>query len=178
MTAFDTLYCDHSERILISIRAELTGSTVNVAEDAFDVSQRTWMDAYALLESGRDCPASLLTTIAHRNVQDHRRSCRTAAKNSAIEIDGLEAPDKCSFLGDSRPFHDEERTGRVIAAIDRLPIQYQTVLRAAYVDGMTLGMIAQRETATVGSIQRRLSRARTALADLLGIRDDEMRLVA
>lgn len=62
----------------------------------------------------------------------------------------------------SRVAADGEAVARALA---RLPTRYERILRAKYLDGLTMHQIAQQEEQTVAAIESALTRARQAFRE-------------
>ncbi|GAF77629.1 unnamed protein product [marine sediment metagenome] len=60
---------------------------------------------------------------------------------------------------------DRERGERIIAALDALPEQYESVLRAKYLDGLSVAEIAARWDKTAKAVESLLTRARQKFRD-------------
>lgn len=60
------------------------------------------------------------------------------------------------------PLEDRERAAQIAAALATLPLHYEEVLRAKYVDQLTVAQIAESRNETPKSVESLLTRAREA----------------
>jgi RNA polymerase sigma factor (sigma-70 family) len=134
-------------------------STVGNAEDAEDVAQTTFLNAYRALERGervRNLRAWLLA-IAH-NVC--RQRFRTAARRpQQVELDPEAAE---AFVDEDAPSAQEIRH-----AMDQLSFNQRTILVLREIEGLTYEEIAQAMDLSLSAVETLLFRARQALREQL-----------
>jgi len=125
---------------------------------ADEVVQETWLAAVRRLRSfdpARGSFAGWLRAIAANVLRNHfRRDARRRAAAGAAarpEAQGAAA--------------DEDRAGRVAAALAALPGRYEAVLRAKYLEGQAVAAIAAATGDTPKAVESLLSRARQAFRD-------------
>jgi RNA polymerase sigma-70 factor (ECF subfamily) len=127
---------------------------------AEEVAQETWLTAVRQIRGFDPGRGSLLdwlrglatNVLRHHLRQKQRRWNRelAAAKDSA-------APTKCD---------DQERKERIAAALDALPERQEAVLRAKYLDGLSVLEIAALWNESAKAVESLLSRARQAFREL------------
>ncbi|MBN2491560.1 MAG: sigma-70 family RNA polymerase sigma factor, partial [Planctomycetes bacterium] len=140
-----------------------------VAHDAFCA-------AYFSLDRLREPEqfSSWLYTIARnfaladrRDRERHRRRFRPLETDGedgeAVEVPLLQSREPAPDVHSAR----EEMNRRVAACIARLPDPLRTVVHARYFDNLSCDEIAARSGAPVGTVTKRLTRARRLLRDRL-----------
>lgn len=140
---------------------------MDVVQDAFiraferlddfqrDASFRTWLlriTTNRALDLLRARKVRLAASLDARDDDDERR----------VDLPGGEddAPDQS--------IEQRELAGRLQAAIDRLPLEQQTVFSLFAVGGLTYGEIAEAVGVPIGTVMSRLFHARRKLQEQLG----------
>lgn len=155
---FEDFYAATAKRTL-ALAYALTGSwgdAEDLVQDAFVAAHRQWgaVSAY-------DAPAAWVRRLVMNRAVSRWRRLRNEA-TTLVRLgtrQGLAAPDV--------PADDE-----FWAAIRRLPPQQARAAALFYVEDLSVEQIAQHLQCSTGSVKTHLSRARTALAELLGMEDD------
>lgn len=141
---------------------------VGSAEDAHDIVQDAFTQAFVKLESFRGASAfyTWLYRIAFNVAASRRRRARPTAstdRNQADRgeqvIDPREAPHE--------RLEQHERAERVHAALATLPDEYRQVMVLREMDGCSYELIAEILDLPVGTVRSRLHRARTQMRELL-----------
>jgi RNA polymerase sigma-70 factor, ECF subfamily len=133
------------------------------ADWADEVVQETWMTAVRRIrrfDPDRASFATWLWGIAANVLRNHLRRQKTLRRRVG-PLDGqpLVAVDK---------EHEDERreqSRRIMRTLDALPEQYETVLRAKYVERQSVAEIAAASDETAKAIESRLGRARRAFRE-------------
>jgi RNA polymerase sigma-70 factor (ECF subfamily) len=142
-----------------------------VGEDAADIAQDAFVQAYLKLDSFRGSSAfyTWLYRIAFNLAMSHARRERRAASLDGMKdnfgnepVDGQPTPD----AGLER----RESVEMVHAALARLSTDYRTILVLREIDGCRYDEIADILELPVGTVRSRLFRARLALRDQLAPR--------
>ncbi len=136
------------------------------ALDAEDVLQETMVASLRTLHRYRgECGLyTWLCAIARHKVQDYIR--RQQRSRSRISPDTL---DELSEMASSLPSVEGqvEQQYALEQALHGLPVDYRTVLIGKYIDGFTVGELAQVMARSEKSVESLLTRARAALRERL-----------
>jgi RNA polymerase sigma-70 factor (ECF subfamily) len=131
------------------------------ADLADDVIQETWLVAVRRLRAFDPAKgpfagwlAGIAANAARNAVRGRRRRDRRSRPLADAPEPGCEA-DRAA----------EERAGRVAAALAALPDRYEAVLRAKYLDRMTVDEIAAARGETPKAVESLLTRARQAFRE-------------
>ena len=171
-TALATLYDRYADSLFAFIYHRLHGNRA----DAEDLFQDTWLAALRSLRSYRGQTPMLfwLCGIARHKIADHfpRRVRVLGAGNPAISGDRLSA------LVDQAPLPEElvastETRAVVVKALGLLPREYRAALLARYVNGQSVGEIADDLGRSYKAAESLLSRARGSLREALARADQE-----
>jgi RNA polymerase sigma-70 factor (ECF subfamily) len=142
-----------------------------VGEDAADIVQDAFVQAYVKLDSFRGSSAfyTWLYRIAFNLAMSHARRERKAASLDGMKegwgsepVDGQPAPEA--------GLEQRENVEMVHAALARLSTEYRTILVLREIDGCRYDEIAEILELPVGTVRSRLFRARLALRDELAPR--------
>lgn len=158
-------------RIVQAYQDRLYNSLLRVvgsAEDASDIVQDAFVQAYVKLDSFRGSSAfyTWLYRIAFNLAMSHARRERKVAS-----LDGMKA-DWGSEPVDGRPMAEvslerREQVEMVHAALGELSTEYRTILVLREIDGCRYDEIAEILDLPVGTVRSRLFRARLQLRDRL-----------
>jgi RNA polymerase sigma-70 factor (ECF subfamily) len=124
---------------------------------ADDITQETWLAAVRRLGDFDPARSSLLTWlrgIAANLVRNHFRKERSRLTQPLAQTDVAEPTDN---RVDSR-----EQAERIAQALAQLPDHYEAVLRAKYLDGLSVAEIATGRKESNGAVESLLVRARQA----------------
>jgi len=163
--AFDEFYNGHADMVFAFIYHLLNGNRT----DAEEVCQDTFVTALRALPDfrGQSRLSSWLCGIARRKVADlYRRRGGKAGLVSSVP------PEQLVELMDSGPLPDAVLQqgavrARMVEALAGLPADYRDALLARYVEGQSVEEVARRLGRNYKATESLLSRARSALRDLL-----------
>ncbi|MEX2188847.1 MAG: sigma-70 family RNA polymerase sigma factor [Pirellulales bacterium] len=129
-----------------------------------EVVQETWLTAVRLLdrfEPRRGSFTQWLRGIASNALRNHLR--RDALRRKAFQpFDESQYADASGNGTAGRHDEQTERADRITAALAALPDHYEEVLRAKYVDAMSVNEIAKERGQTPKAVESLLTRAREA----------------
>ncbi len=166
--AFGKLVTQYQDRLYHALR-HLVGS----AEDARDVAQDAFVQAFVKLETfrGRSAFYTWLYRIAFNLAMSHRRRQRpTASIDQMKDSMGSEPMDSKSMDGDGSPDRrliEQERIAQVRAALARLSDEHCAVLVLREMENQPYDAIAEILELPVGTVRSRLHRARIQMRDEL-----------
>ena len=131
------------------------------AEDARDVVQETFLEAYRALRSfeGRSDPYTWLYRIMLRRLSRLRR--RKRRRSCVPDADGLDTPDAAP--GPADVLERQDATAKTQAAIAELPESHRTVVVMKYYENFSSGQIALALGLSPGRVRARLTEARRQL---------------
>lgn len=150
-------------RYLRPVRA-IASSLLREQADVEDVAQETFLNALDRIETyDPDRPfAPWLYQIA-RNAARQRIQGRSRGEMTAVPEEGL--PNE--YAGPEEEFERAEVRRRLRTAVAGLPERQRTVFRLLDVEGFSADEAAEMLGLTAGTIRSHLSRARSALRDVL-----------
>ena len=140
---------------------------------ADDLVQSTLVRAIAkqhLYKPGTNIRAWLFTLLHNQNVNDVRRSIN---QGISVEIEHV-SKNLVSVADTSAPRQLKE----LDEAIGKLSIEQRQVLLMVGLEGMTYEEVATILMVPVGTVRSRLSRARSALRQLMGMAEDQAAMAA
>jgi RNA polymerase sigma-70 factor (ECF subfamily) len=170
--ALATLYDRYSDPLFAFIYHRLNGKRA----DAEDVFQDTWLAALHSLRAFRGQTKLFfwLCGIARHKIADHypRRALVLDAGNPAMSGERL------STLVDQAPLTEDlvariDTRTLVVKALALLPEEYRAALLARYVNGQSVGEIAEDLGKTYKAAESLLSRARTRMREALALAERE-----
>lgn len=161
--AFGELVSRYQRRLVRTLRT-LLGST----EDALDVAQDTFLQAFLKLESFRGESAfySWLFRIAWNGAATLRRRqrVRSSASLDAIrEQSGTEPDDAHPSNDPSHSLQTSEDQQLLRQALDELAEDYRTALVLKEIEGLPYEEIAELTHSPIGTVRSRIHRARQEL---------------
>ncbi len=164
--AFGQLIYRYEERLYNTVY-RLVGN----AEDAQDVVQETFLNAYKSLSNFKGDAEffTWLYRIAFNTAVSLRRKQRAALSLNGSNT-GDSSAEPLDHSASSQPSHALERAEqerRVQQALSRLSIEHRAVLVLKDMQGMKYEQIAEILQVPIGTIRSRLHRARLELRDLL-----------
>ncbi len=167
--AFDDLVLEYQDRVY-HIALKMTGSE----EDAFDLSQETFLKAFRTLKSfrGEASFGTWLYRLASNLCIDFLRKKKRRGSASLVSLDEEEAPGRPRELPDLRyePQNELERKEtreKVRAGLRRLPEEQRLILVLRDVEGLSYQEIGDVLKLEQGTVKSRIYRARARLAALL-----------
>ena len=126
------------------------------AEDVLqDVYLTVWRRA-ATFDPGRASPVSWLVAIARNRSIDRLRSGAYGRQMYSIE-DALDIPDNAPGALEQVMTVEERR--RLTSCLDELEPQDASAIRAAFLDGTTYEMLAERMSVPLGTMKSRIRRS-------------------
>jgi RNA polymerase sigma-70 factor (ECF subfamily) len=171
--AWQALYDAYAERVWCSVARRMGGQSADVA----DVVQETFLAAARSAPTFDPDRGSLwlwLSGIARKHValyyRKRKRHDRLPRADDWPAVDGRqvlrwlegrEAAPADALL-------TAELAGAVRHTLARLPVEYETLLVAKYLDGVTAEQLAQAEGSTSTAIRSKLARARRAFRRAFG----------
>jgi RNA polymerase sigma-70 factor (ECF subfamily) len=170
----DESLAGHSEafgRLVQKYQDRLYNTVVHVvghAEDARDVVQEAFVQAFLKLETFQRCSAfyTWLYRIAFNVAASHRRRRRpTLSVESARETSGMEPTDGGN--GPTERLEQKECCRQVRQAIGGLSEEHRMVLVLREIDGCCYETIAEVLELPIGTVRSRLHRARSQLREQL-----------
>jgi RNA polymerase sigma-70 factor, ECF subfamily len=171
--AFGRLVGQYQDRLYNSLLRVL-GS----AEDAADITQDAFVQAYTKLDTFRGSAAfyTWLYRIAFNLAMSHARRGHKAASLDCLKaIAGEEPMDGAPAV--ETGLIQQERIDLVHAALAQLGIDYRQILVLREIDGCSYEEIAEILELPVGTVRSRLFRARMHMRDLLAPRLHVERIV-
>jgi RNA polymerase sigma-70 factor (ECF subfamily) len=134
---------------------------------ADDIVQETWLTAVRRIR--RFAPRegnflSWLRGIAANVLRNHFRRQKTRKKT--IGPICLKGPEGAAHKLDLSPFSANEKAEKIAAVLDALADRHEAVLRAKYLDGLSVAEIAASWRATPKAVESLLTRARESFREL------------
>ena len=133
-----------------------------VPAEAEDLTQRTFLacvESRDVIDATRSFPAYLFG-IARNRLLTYLRDAKSA---DGIDMDSVRAVDVADSPEAGSARREERRL--VLAAMRRIPLDYQVALELFYWESLAIDEIADVLEAPAGTIKSRLSRGRTLLRD-------------
>jgi RNA polymerase sigma-70 factor (ECF subfamily) len=159
-------YAQHFDRLAAYVRWSCGG----LADLADDVTQEAWLTAVRRLRSFDPDQGPFfawLCGIARNSARNAIRSRRRQGKRfrplGPADDPAAGEPDPAAA----------EKAGRVAAALAELPDHYEAVLRAKYLDGLTVDAIAATRGDSAKAVESLLTRARQAFREAFEKAGDE-----
>ena len=134
-------------------------------DHADDVVQDAWLTAVRRVgrfDPVQGCFAGWLRGIAANLLRNHFRRARRRRARPLNDEHPSERPDDAAR---------RERAERVASALAALPERYEAVLRAKYLDGVSVAELAADGGETPKAVESLLTRARQAFRDAYGLED-------
>jgi RNA polymerase sigma-70 factor (ECF subfamily) len=132
------------------------------AGDAEDLVQETYLKAYRAFdrfERGTNCKAWLFKIMTNTFINTYRRAVREREHARTIR-DEAPAPSSLHFV-------DDLLSDEVMAALERVPVDYRTVVLLADVHELSYKEIAEAIDRPIGTVMSRLFRGRKLLRKAL-----------
>jgi RNA polymerase sigma-70 factor (ECF subfamily) len=144
---------------------------VDNAEDAYDVVQDAFLNAYQSLNSfkGDSEFFTWLYRIAFNNAISFKRKRRLILSlDGGRDVDGNTDPvDGSQYAEPGSGMERSEEEARLMAALNRLSTEHRAVLVLKEIEGQKYEEIAEVLNVPIGTIRSRLHRARLELRELL-----------
>ena len=157
---FDAFYGAAVRRVVLYLYAACgdRSEAQDIAQEAFARAWQNWSKV-----GGYDDPEAWVRTVAWRLMVNRWRGLRRwlAARSRVgppTEVTGSPSPDRVA----------------IVDAVQQLPKPQRQVIAMHYLLDMSVNDIATSSGVPTGTVKARLSRARTALAGLLGEHDQEV----
>ncbi len=167
--AFEDLVLEYQKQVY-HIALKMTGSE----EDAFDLSQETFLKAYRSLSTfrGEAGFGSWLYRLAANLSIDFLRKKKRQGSGQIISLDNEEEGQRPLELPDLRyepqsALEKKELREKVRAGLQRLPHEQRLILVLRDVEGFSYQEIADALKLELGTVKSRIYRARAHLARLL-----------
>ena len=164
--AFGELVCRYQDRLFNTV-FRLLGN----AEDAQDVVQEAFLNAYQSLDSfkGHSEFFTWLYRIAYNTAISLKRKQRVTLSLSAGRggETNLEPLDESELTRPGQGLERAEEERRIQAALNRLSPEHRLVLILKDMEGQKYEAMAEILQVPIGTIRSRLHRARTELRELL-----------
>ena len=126
---------------------------------ADEVVQETWLTAVRRLRKFDPTRAAFgvwLRGIATNVLRNHlRKSTARSRRRDAVDVETL-----ADASGDERQERHQRRSRRIAEALNRLPERYDEVLRAKYMENLSVAQIAAVRGETPKAVESLLGRAR------------------
>ncbi len=166
--AFGTLVRRHQDRLFSTV-VRLVGN----AEDARDIVQEAFLNAYQSLDSykGGALFSTWLYRIAVNAAISYKRKRRLAVVSVEATRDGepaVEPADRSRLDNPAHGLEQAEQQQRVQKALALLSPEHRAVLVMKDMEGQKYEAIAEVLQVPVGTVRSRLHRARLELRELLG----------
>ncbi|MBR4703738.1 MAG: sigma-70 family RNA polymerase sigma factor [Oscillospiraceae bacterium] len=167
--AFDDLVLEYQDRVY-HITLKMTGNE----EDAFDLSQETFLKAFRSLKSfrGEASFGTWLYRLASNLCIDFLRKKKRRGASSLVSLDEEETDGRPRELPDLRyePQNELERKEtreKLRAGLRKLPEEQRLILVLRDVEGLSYQQIGDVLQLELGTVKSRIYRARARLAALL-----------
>ncbi|MHC4917332.1 MAG: RNA polymerase sigma factor, partial [Planctomycetota bacterium] len=160
MAAFGELAERYSRQV-----AAVTYAMIRDREKARDLAQEAFLEAYEALRSLREAArfGAWLVGIARRRcIYAIRRERRAARALAAKAEEPREQP-----LGPAGELSRTDEEARLLEALGRLGRRYREVLVLRHFEGKSYAEIAELLEISVATVEKRLTRARNKLRDVL-----------
>ena len=153
---------------------KIISTFVKDKEIAKDLTADTFVKAFNSIESYSSIVDKVpfkhwLVRLSSNTARDYLRSSQAAFRKKAIS----EEEKKVSFnsmASSSTPDKDAEAAEiaeRVNAAIQKIPQEYQSAIKAFYFEGLSVKEIAKRDNISTSGVSARLKRGKEALKNFL-----------
>lgn len=162
-TAADALIARHGPRLYNFFASKVSRG----ADELCQQTLQECVEAHERIEDdgGRHSVRGFLFTVARRRLLEHYRSWERKGQR----IDPLEHSVADLEPGVSEAVADREQQRRLVLALRQLPVDFQVALELHYWEGLTVAEMSGVLEAPEGTIEARLSRARTRLEALLQV---------
>ncbi|MEM6943501.1 MAG: sigma-70 family RNA polymerase sigma factor [Pseudomonadota bacterium] len=163
LQAFERLHRRYHPKVF-GFALRLTERFEAAEEVVEDTMMVVWRKASEFRGAAR--PSTWIFGIAYRIALKARK--RLAVDRLHDEID----PDMPSAQGGMETVEMVFERSRVVAALQRLPLQQRATVELTYYHGYRLSEIAEITDCPLGTVKTRMFHARAKLRELLGERDD------
>jgi len=136
-----------------------------------EIVQETWLTAVRSIRSfdpEQGSFAGWLRGVAANLIRNHvRQTARARQSHQPLATDCVSGPE-------DETQRQADRAERIAAALLALPPRYEAVLRAKYLDGLSIAVIASQAGESTKAIESLLTRAREAFRQLYRDATDEV----
>ena len=164
----DRLYSDYRERLVRFVLPRVR----NDRDAAEDIVQEAFAAALIALSGfkSRSSPYTWLCSIAQHKIADHyrRETGQDGSRAAGFEIELAEDPEAAEQLSTVESWCETQETTDVIRrALEKLPPDYEHVLRRKYFAGLSTLELSAELGRTPKAVEGLLARARHALSEHL-----------
>ena len=142
-------------------------------EDANDLVQETYMKAYRFIDKyieGTNAKAWLFKILKNAYINEYRKKSKQPTKVDFEDIVSYHDSDdkgNSSYLDLREEIFENMMADEVTNAINKLPIDFRTVILLCDVEGFTYEEISKIINVPIGTVRSRLFRARNMLKEKL-----------
>jgi RNA polymerase sigma-70 factor (ECF subfamily) len=149
-TAVTAVYDRHAAPLL-ALAYRILGDRADAEDVVLEALARVWREAERF-DAARGSLRAWLTVMVRSRALDLIRARRRSERLTADAARGN--PEAAVVLGD--PAEEDERRGRVLAALAELPAPQREAIELAYYGGLSQSEIAERLGAPLGTVKTRI----------------------
>lgn len=149
-------------------------------DDANDLVQETYMKAFRFIDSyqeGTNSKAWLFKILKNIFINEYRRKKREPEKidyDDVITFSDEDDDNSAAYFDLREDMFDNMLGDEITNALNKLPIEFKTVILLCDIEGFTYEEIAKIIDIPIGTVRSRLHRARNMLKQLLKDYADQM----
>jgi RNA polymerase sigma-70 factor (ECF subfamily) len=149
-------------------------------DDANDLVQETYMKAFRFIDSyqeGTNSKAWLFKILKNIFINEYRRKKREPEKidyDDVITFSDEDDDNSAAYFDLREDMFDNMMGDEITNALNKLPIEFKTVILLCDIEGFTYEEIAKIIDIPIGTVRSRLHRARNMLKQLLKDYADQM----
>lgn len=149
-------------------------------DDANDLVQETYMKAFRFIDSyqeGTNSKAWLFKILKNIFINEYRRKKREPEKidyDDVIIFSDEDDDNSAAYFDLREDMFDNMLGDEITNALNKLPIEFKTVILLCDIEGFTYEEIAKIIDIPIGTVRSRLHRARNMLKQLLKDYADQM----
>lgn len=149
-------------------------------DDANDLVQETYMKAFRFIDSyqeGTNSKAWLFKILKNIFINEYRRKKREPEKidyDDVIIFSDEDDDNSAAYFDLREDLFDNMMGDEITNALNKLPIEFKTVILLCDIEGFTYEEIAKIIDIPIGTVRSRLHRARNMLKQLLKDYADQM----
>lgn len=149
-------------------------------DDANDLVQETYMKAFRFIDSyqeGTNSKAWLFKILKNIFINEYRRKKREPEKidyDDVITFSDEDDDNSAAYFDLREDLFDNMMGDEITNALNKLPIEFKTVILLCDIEGFTYEEIAKIIDIPIGTVRSRLHRARNMLKQLLKDYADQM----
>ncbi|MBF2087164.1 sigma-70 family RNA polymerase sigma factor [Thermoleptolyngbya sp. C42_A2020_037] len=168
-SALSTLY-DRYARVLYSLAFRILGSVEEAEEIVLDVFSQVWKLA-GRYDPQRGRVDAWLFMLTRSRSLDRLRSLQRVSKVVESSTDAIKINPQSQISDPTEDVLISERRERVLAAMQRLPVEQREVIELAYYQGLTHVEIAAKTEKSLGTVKTRIRLGLNKLRQLLDALD-------